>query len=1391
MIGTIAKIRLIYLFCVSLFIQSISRILLFRNDLFFVVFIILFLLNSFVNPITAQEIQFDKITLRDGLPDGTIICMMKDRQGFMWFGTMNGVARYDGYQFKVYQQEKNNPNSLSGRIIFTIIEDREGMLWFGSVEGGLNQFNPRTETFTHYRHNPLDSTSVSHDNIYSLLEDSQGRIWVGSRGGLDVYQPSTKNFRRIRIIDDERIAAVPHQINSLYESPNNPGVIWLGTHRGGIKKLETSTMTTRRFIHDPLNPSNPRSLPHNNIWFIKPVFHSSDNVWIGTSGGGLVMFDTRHELFTQFRNIPGDTTTIHSNEIRTMMYDQSGHLWLGAEGLIHFDPPRVVEKYIHHPGQPASLNSNNVICMMTDENDVHWIGTRNGINRFNSPKEQITFLQSDPHSINSLSGNFIWTLIEDRDGIIWIGIGGAGLDRYDPKTRRFTHYQYRPTDSSALGNNSVRRIYEDRAGTVWIGNIDGILHRFDRRSGKSRTYHIPRRPNNNRDYEIRTMLEDSRGVFWIGTTDGLYTFDRKEWKHTPVRLGPIRSDSLPYLLQINSIVEDSKKRIWIGNEKQGIIRYDLTSGEVRTFLYDSSDITTTGGNSVRNILEDRRGRMWFANGGDGLSMYDPLTDKFTRYSKNDGLPDHAVYGFLEDDIGNLWLITTSTLCRFNPETNMCRNFDERSIGQGGGLNSFAMFKAKDGTMYFGGVNGLNIFHPKNISDNANVPPVFITSVKIFDKEVQTDSASTYRRILELEHDQNSLSFEFAALDYKDQQQNQYAYYLEGLDQSWINSDRRRYVTYTNLRPGSYVFRVKGSNNNGVWNEDGASLSIIIRSPWWTTWWASALYGVLLASVLFGVYRVRNRRLRLEQELTMEHFQKEKFEEMNQMKSRFLANITHELRTPLTMILGPIEAMLGQTHQPHELEQLGYIHRSARKLLQLIEQLLQFSRLEAGSVKLRVANVQVIPLLRRIVGYYTSQSAKKQIELHFSAPEQSINGYIDSEKIEHILQNCLSNAIKYTPAGGIIHVAVEQQQETLVMTIKDNGIGIAPEHLPHVFERFYRVDDTHKTEGVGIGLSLTKELVEIHRGTILIESEVGTGTIVSVRIPLSSYSPHEIVQTPPSDLEVRSTVTPMFPAEEQTDQNHKPLILIAEDNDDARGFIRSQLSAEYTILEAQDGEDAMNITKFQIPDLVISDVMMPKKDGRELCAALKNDERTCHIPVVLLTALAEKEDRMKGLTTGADDYLVKPFDANELLTRVHNLLENRKRMREAYGRTVQLKPGEIAVVSLDDKFLKKAVAIVEAHLSEPEFGVELFAHEIFLSRTQLQRKLKAITNLSPGDFIRHFRMLRAKELLEKNSGSIAEVADAVGFNNHSYFAKCFQEQFGILPNQLRIHQNNTI
>jgi signal transduction histidine kinase/DNA-binding response OmpR family regulator len=728
-----------------------------------------------------------------------------------------------------------------------------------------------------------------------------------------------------------------------------------------------------------------------------------------------------------------------------------------------------------------------------------------------------------------------------------------------------------------------------------------------------------------------------------------------------------------------------------------------------------------------------------------------------------------------------------------------------------------MENIEDGRVLLTGSGGLNLFDPDSVLQNRRAtPPLAITRMSINDRPVVPASPVDGSGTLPLSYHQDVIELEFAALDIDAPQLVEYRYRLEGLENEWVEPKGRRFVRYPGLRPGEYVFRVRAASSRGEWPEQEIALAISIAPPWWQTRWAYAGYVMLLVGVIAAGYRIRMKQLRLKQQAEMEHFQAERLAEVDRLKSRFFANISHEFRTPLTLILGPAEDGMEANGERTTRERFRLIRDNARKLLALVSQLLDFSHVESGMMKLQVSRSDIVPFLRRTVMSFESWAEKRKIDLDFRSENDSASGFFDKDKLEKILNNLMSNALKFTPEGGSISVslqypvgqhAVPQDSENrlprrddnstsfIEIAVSDTGPGISAAHLSRIFDRFYRVDDTHTTEGTGIGLALTRELVELHHGRIVAESTPGKGSVFTVTLPIeeSAYRHDEISASPLQGARLEHTpvvASPLGVGDIPTapSPDGKPIVLVVEDNADLRSYVRMFLEADYAVHEAKDGKEGYDQAIEMVPDLVVSDLMMPRMDGMELCRALKQDVKTSHVPVILLTARAGTESKIEGLETGADDYVTKPFDSKELMARVRNLIEQRRLLRKKFSAGAVLRPGEVAVTSLDDALLKKVMNAVEKNMGNEDFGVDDLAAEACLSQRQLSRKLFSLTNLSPVEFIRYIRLERARELLEKNSGTVAEIAFQVGFGGPSYFTSCFRERFGCSPSEVR-HQSS--
>ena len=894
-------------------------------------------------------------------------------------------------------------------------------------------------------------------------------------------------------------------------------------------------------------------------------------------------------------------------------------------------------------------------------------------------------------------------------------------------------------------------------------------------------------------------------------------------------------------------MKDRHGNIWVATILDGLYRIDPAIDSVEHFVHDEADPHSLSNDRTNNLFEDPQGRIWFG-AVNVLNLWNPTSRTFTRYP-NPAFPEanrSSVIG--SDRKGRLWAsYSDGQLAMFDPSTALFVNFDA-SDGVCGGV--IDMENLDDGKVLLSGWGGLNIFDPDSVLNIHRASPLLmITRMTINDSSVVPPTLVDGSGALPLSFEQNVIEMEFAALDIDASWLVEYRYRLEGLEKEWVKPTGRRYVRYAGLRPGEYMFSVKATSSRQEWPEQEIRLAVSISPPWWRTRWAYAGYVMLLIGLITTGYRLRMKQLHLKQHAEMEHFQSERLAELDRLKSRFFANISHEFRTPLTLILGPAEQAIETTQESSTRQKLHLIRNNTERLHSLVNQLLDFSRLESGTMKLQVSRNDVVEFLRRTVMSFESWAERKKINLDFHSEIESASGFFDTDKLEKILNNLMSNALKFTPEGGAVEVSLRvtpeasrssafrippmsgsaswnpalsgirereiQGRDNLMtkeeipsslnvaprnddslagfvwITVSDTGPGIFAEHLPRIFDRFYRADETHTTEGTGIGLALTKELVELHHGEIAAQSTPGKGSVFTVTFPIeeSAYRRDEIIE-PPLQGE-RPELPPVVVSPAGTGDSPipqspegKPIVLVVEDNTDLRRYVREFLETDYAVHEAKDGKEGYDQAIQIVPDVIISDLMMPEMDGMELCRALKQDVRTSHIPFILLTARAGTESKIEGLETGADDYVTKPFDSKELMARVRNLIEQRRQLRKKFSAGIVLKPGEVAVSSLDDALLKRVMTAIEKRMSDEGLGAEEVAREVALSRRHLDRKLMGLTNLSTAEVIRYLRLQRARELLEKNTATVAEIAFQVGFGDPSYFSSCFHERFGILPSEVR-------
>ena len=1358
---------------------------------------------------------FETLTLDDGLPESTIICMLQDHLGYMWFGTQNGLVRFDGYNMKVYQPELEDSLSISDRFVIKIYEDRFNNLWIGTYEGGLNRFDRSTETFTNYLHDPDDSTSINSNLVNTICEDNKGNILVGTDAGLNLFNKQSNNFKQIYYLD----SVSSYEVKALIKD-RHTGKLYVGS---GNKILIYDT------DEKILTENNNITGDISDLGIITSFYQAVDGtIWIGHSKG-LARFNTLlntikvYHPHSLINDIVKKKAALQDGHYGELIEDKDGFIWIVGTwsynyiGLVFFDSlQEQFKRYEPNSGNESDPSNSWIHSLLKDRSGIIWIGTWNfGLKKWDVKKNKFKRFKPDPG--DSKDKHFgISPVAEDSEGIIWCSTLD-GLYSYNRYSNTFRSYKYDLSNNP----NYVLHISIDSSGIIWVGTPSG-LRKFDPIQGNFQLY-----PFNTNDstpigsHMVGFILPEGKNILWVGTYSGLTRFDKTNGKFIRYTNDPNDPQSISSNV-IWVLYKDRTRTLWIGTQTGGLNRFNTTEETFKSFNFSVG----AGVTGIPQIYEDYKGNFWVGTFRSGLHLFDRASETFIyKIDEKDGLANNHVEAISEDNAGNLWISTRYGLSKYDPNTRSIKNYFTSDSFEGNSYWHDAL-KLSTGEILFGTSDGFIMFHPNSIKDDPTPPQVVISNVSLFNRpgeKLEFDGFISELDEIELSYNENDLHFDYIGLHFGEPEKNQYKYMLEGFDDDWIDAGIQRNATYTNLDAGEYVFRVTASNRDGVWNEEGASLKIILPPPFWATWWAYSFYLIVLGSILYGIRKYEMNRLNWKNQSRLDEVKLQARDETDKMKSRFFANISHEFRTPLTLIFGPANDVLEKTKEPDTKQSVGIIKRSADRLYGLVNQLLDLSKLEAGKMILETREQNIIPLLKGLVLSFISLAERKKITLEFNTIEENLNVFIDNDKLEKIVNNLLSNAFKFTPEGGKVVLSVSKpnpkspplegtfkevlsppgreikevgnKSDFIEISIRDTGMGIPKDRLDKIFDRFFQADgsQTREHEGTGIGLALTKELVDLHKGKIKLESKEGEGTTVRVLLPLGKehLKPEEIVKKEiPEEKEVTTNDTKLIPEignrKEKTDidlliDTEKPLLLVVEDNIDVRKYIISHLESDYRIHEAFDGEDGLERALNYIPDLIISDVMMPKMDGFELCNKLKTDEKTSHIPVIMLTAKATSEDKIEGYETGADDYIMKPFDAAELKVRIRNLIETRRKLQEKFSSDDYVIPKELSAV--DKTFLNKVLKVINEHLSEEDFSIELLSKESAMSKEQIYKKLKALTGKSPSLFLRSIRLTRAKKMIKENKNTISEISYLVGFSSPAYFTKCFKEEFGNSPSDL--------
>lgn len=1307
----------------------------------FILIVLLFLIG--ILTVNGQKLNFKHLTVKDGLSQNSVLDIAQDSLGFMWFATGYGLNRYDGSRFNLYKKKTADTTSISDNYINALFVDHKNKLWVGTT-AGLNTYRPVSNDFKRINLGLKKEALVA--DVSCIYEDKKANLWVGTKNGLYVRLSGKIDFVNALTVGLSSGFANT-EVLCLYE--DQLGYLWIGTGKGLIKSRFSHIFSgLETFIHQPTLPGSISDSP------VKSILEDNEgNIWMATESRGLNLFNPETKSFVHYEQQSGNLNGLVHNSLRKMINDRNGNFLIGTQGgLCVFNPiKRTFTTYQNHVDDPESLNQNSIYSIYKDKSDNVWLGTYfGGINVAYGTK---TLFKTIRHQENNLgtNHNVVRSITHDKNGDLWIGTEGGGVNHFNSRTKKYSYYINNPKDPSSLTSNFAKIIYIDKSDHIWVGTSGGGLNLFDSGTGKFKHFLSSTSIFESKRLAILTMLEDAQDRFWIGGLgiNGLY--ERKGTQLIPLKNNPL-------IKQLNGKViemffEDRKGNVWALSRTE-IFCLSQNNKKIRSLkINDHSDSSIW----FNCIQEDYKGNIWIGLYHGGLYCYSPDQKKVIRtYTTKDGLSNDNVVGIMEDEYHDLWLSTMNGLSRLNPEKGTFQNYTVSDGLSDDEFNYGSIYKSGNGELYFGSMNGITYFSPAEIRRNNDQAALVFTGLKLFNKGVLPDSSRqllpaniVFKPQLVFSNAENIFTLEFSLLNYIKPGKNRYAYKLEGINKDW-NESVLPQVTYANLPAGDYVFSVKGANNDGIWSKT-ESINIRILPPFYKTWWAYLIYTMLLAVVIFLVVRFFYQQQLLKRE-----------EELQQVKLNFFTNISHEIRSHLSLIMIPLEKVIDES-KPYDFlnKQLNGIKGNADRLLSLVTELMDFRKAESQTLNLQPKENDLVGFLNDIYLSFKEVCKKKQLEFSFVRPEGPVIYSFDKVQLEKVIFNLLSNAFKFTPIGGKISIELEVVSDAVLITVSDTGKGISPAYKNKLFTNYFQVDDAMQNTGYGIGLALSKHIVELHQGKIMVESTPGF-TQFRLSLPLH----HTLALSQENEIE--------------RDSDKKISILIVEDNEELRALIKDLLDPEYRILESTDGQLALQLAKSEIPDLIISDVMMPNMNGFELCEAIKSDEVTSHIPVMLLTAKDTQADQIIGLDKGADVYLSKPFSIKVLQLNVRNILASREKISSKYRKQFIFAPSNTLLDTMDEQFLSRLIAVIESGMEKREFGVDLLADSMGMSQSVLYKKVKALTDMTVNDFSKSIRLKKAAQLLKNSGHNVSEVSIMVGFIDPRYFTKEFKRQFGQTP-----------
>lgn len=1286
---------------------------------------------------------FESVGLNDGLSNSTVISIVQDKDGLIWFATFDGLNKFDGYSIKVYRYDEGNGNSLQSNSTRILFIDHENTLWIGTNEGLTKYVNEKDlfENFT----NDVRGDRLK---INAIIDIEENNLLLGTDKGLYIFNKIKKNFEIFPYTNHQQM-----EVLSLVDAGDN---IIIGTDRGLYNYSNHDK--TFYYLNDTLKDYRIQSI----------LQESEDKIWVGTEGAGLFSINPETgNILKNYLNDPYTEESICSNYIRTLLIDNENRLWIGTfHGLsVLNDSNERFHNYHSDPFDATTISQNSIRSIIQDSQGGIWLGTYyGGVNYYHPLKNQFFHIKQNSRN-NSLNDRIISGIVEDKsNGRIWIGTNDNGVNVYDPQNNLFSHIT--KENNSILFSNNIKTFLLSRNNRhIYIGSHGGGLISIDKDSYKPVDIKLPSK-------DVYSLTYDSNNNIWIGTLSGLFKFNEEKDTIEEIDISKLTSNQILY------VETDSKNRLWIGGDKSlayltiddhSLIEFNDTFQNIR----------------VNCIIEDSKKNIWI---GTNYGIYRYTGGKeFVRYTEKDGLSNNMVCGIIEDSLGFLWISTYYGISRFNPEQAMFRTYLMTDGLQFQQFNNYSFCKTESGRLYFGGIDGIISFIPEQLKNNPFSFQPIITELNVQNKIITpSDHGILEKNIINadkivLRSDQATFSLRFAVPNYLSGKHNTFKYKLEGYDKDWIITSENRFASYSNLPHGKYTFQLVSANNEGYWSDTITELSVIVKPLWFQTFWFRLLIVAIILFIIYIISQFFNQKQEIKKQLIKERFDKEKNDEINRAKMSFFVNISHEFRTPLTLIISPLQEIIEKVSDPWEKEQLTVIKNNADKLLHLTNQLIDYRRAELGVFELNLKRTDPKKTIVKTMALFNKLAKRMNIEYKFEDYTNDDEYIMDENYLDMILSNLLSNSFKFTPSNGRITVSLIEDLEYLILEVEDTGCGIPKHEHSLIFNRFHKVNSKNDDIGMGIGLSITQRLVELHHGKIELKSKVDEGTTFSIYIPQNEnlYSKKELnninllpVNDPSEEQETLYDMT--FEGDEQ------PLIMIVEDDEDLLSYLSNNLSSSYNIITARNGKEALDLLTQNKVDIVLTDIMMDVMDGIELCRILKEDIKTCHIPIIILSAKSTVEDQLSGLGVGADDYVTKPFSTSILKAKINNMMASKERILNYYSDSTEIEPEKIATNQIDNELLTTAKEIVLKNLDNTSFTTEMLCMEMGMSRTNLHLKLKALTGKSAIDFIRKVRFSEATKLLSSGKYNVSEVSYMVGFNSSSYFSTSFKKYFGYLP-----------